>query len=283
MIARLRRLAAFLCLALAAALPARATSYSVDFTDIWWNAAESGWGLNVIQQQELLFVTLYHYGADNSPRWFVASGLAPVTPQPAGLTRFTGTLYQTAGPYYGLGSFNPASVTTTPVGTMTLSFNSPSTGTLSYTISGTSVTKDITRYGFRTQVVTGLYVGGMYAIATNCPGGTLNGPSYITGLLTVTQGAEIQGVSAVTINNVIQTGVSCVYNGQLTSLGRTGTISGGTWQCTSNGTSVNRGTFTMTGLDTQVNQFSANFIATDTYNSCTYTGRFGGMRDVVSN
>lgn len=281
MISRLRSLAAFFLFAMAAALPARATSYSIDFTDIWWNAAESGWGLNVIQQQELLFVTLYHYGSDNTPRWFVASGLAPVVPQPSGLTRFTGTLFQTAGPFYGLGAFNPASVTTTPVGTMTLSFNSAATGTLSYTVGGTTVAKEITRYAFRAPIATGDYVGGMYAIATGCPGGALNGPSYITGLMKVAQGQEVQGASSLTITVSPDTGISCVYNGSMTGQGRVATLSGGTWQCVSNGASLNRGSFSLTAIDAQANQFSANFVASDQYNSCTYNGRFGGMRDVV--
>ena len=47
----LRRLAAMALLGLAAVLPARATPYSTDYSDLWWaGPAEDGWGVNVIQQ-----------------------------------------------------------------------------------------------------------------------------------------------------------------------------------------------------------------------------------------
>ena len=49
----LRRLAATLLAFAAIALPARAGSLTVDFSDLWWNdpnGSESGWGVNVIQQ-----------------------------------------------------------------------------------------------------------------------------------------------------------------------------------------------------------------------------------------
>ena len=33
-----------------------------DITDLWWNPAESGWGMNVIQQGDTSFVTMFVYG-----------------------------------------------------------------------------------------------------------------------------------------------------------------------------------------------------------------------------
>ena len=84
----LRRLLALLALGVAFAMPARATTYSIDFTDIWWNAAESGWGINVAQRSNIIFATLFVYGPDNTARWYSAT-LVPVSPQPSGLTRFS--------------------------------------------------------------------------------------------------------------------------------------------------------------------------------------------------
>ena len=99
-----RRLAALLT-CLAASLPAAATTYSVDFTDMWYNANESGWGVNVIQQSDIIFATLFVYGADNTPRWYVTgSGL-----QGSGGSTFSGSLYSTTGPYFG-GAFNALGV-----------------------------------------------------------------------------------------------------------------------------------------------------------------------------
>lgn len=81
------------------ALPAAATTFSIDFTDLWYNApaeSEAGWGVNVIQQNEVLFATLFVYGPDGTPRWYVASRL-----DPAGENRFAGPLYTAAGTYFG--------------------------------------------------------------------------------------------------------------------------------------------------------------------------------------
>src|SRR4051812_15611783 len=111
MISAFRRCAAGFLVALGFSLPASAASTGVDFTDLWFNPAESGWGLNLIQQNNVIFATLFVYGADNSARWFVASNLQ------GGGTAFTGQLFQTTGPAFSA-AFNPAAVTTTPVGTM---------------------------------------------------------------------------------------------------------------------------------------------------------------------
>jgi hypothetical protein len=73
-----RRAAAAFAFALGCSAPAQATTFSPDFTDLWYNSAESGWGLNVIQQGNALFGTLFVYGSDNSARWFVADGMLPV-------------------------------------------------------------------------------------------------------------------------------------------------------------------------------------------------------------
>ena len=119
-----RRIAALLT-CLAASLPAAATTYSVDFTDMWFNANESGWGVNVIQQSDMIFATLFVYGADNTPRWYVTgAGL-----QGSGGSTFSGNLYSTTGPYFA-GSFNPAAVGNAVVGSMTLSFSGPYNGTI---------------------------------------------------------------------------------------------------------------------------------------------------------
>ena len=56
---RILRLAAAAFLAALAVLPAQATTYSTDYTDLWYNPNESGWGLNLIQQYQTMFGTLF--------------------------------------------------------------------------------------------------------------------------------------------------------------------------------------------------------------------------------
>jgi hypothetical protein len=98
------------CAALTCVIPpASATSFSVDNSDLWGNPAENGWGLQIVQRAEIIFVTLYLYNANNTPVWYAA------VLQPNGPTAWTGDLMQTGGPWFGTQPFNPAAVTVTRV------------------------------------------------------------------------------------------------------------------------------------------------------------------------
>ena len=51
-------------------LTASAQAAATDYTDIWYNPAENGWGVNVVQSDVSLFLTFFIYGADSKPTWF---------------------------------------------------------------------------------------------------------------------------------------------------------------------------------------------------------------------
>ncbi len=67
---------------------------AVDYTDIWFLPAESGWGANVVQSDAFLFITFFIYGADGKPTWFTGQATKDVS------GNFNGTLYATTGTYY---------------------------------------------------------------------------------------------------------------------------------------------------------------------------------------
>ena len=96
-----KHFAAFL-LALAAG-SASASTYTTDYTDLWYVPSESGWGLNLIHQEDVIFGTLFVYGPDNTPHWYVASDMryqgsgGPIT--------YTGVLYETSGTWLGTPGF----------------------------------------------------------------------------------------------------------------------------------------------------------------------------------
>lgn len=115
---------------------------ATNYQDLWWNApggSEAGWGVNVMQQGDLLFAALLVYDLDGAPLWLTAT--APKT----GPGTFTGTLYRTTGPSFATVPFNPSQVTATPVGSVSFAFADGNRGTLVYTLSGVAVTKQITR------------------------------------------------------------------------------------------------------------------------------------------
>ena len=268
-----RGLAAALC-SLGFALPASASTYSVDFTDLWFIPAESGWGINLIQQSDTIFATLFVYDAGNQPHWFVASAL-----KGSNGTTFTGQLFQTTGPVFS-GAFNPAAVTVTPVGTMTLTFTSVSTATLVYTVNGVSVTKSIQRQSFTAENLSGAYLGGLTATGSACRNGATNGPVLIFDTLTVTHaGTNVNArVDFFTANAAGQPQPAvCNFSGGYTQTGRLGNVAG-SFSCSFNGVAGNQGTFTMSQIDAQVNGFTGAFQGSDQF--CNYTGFFGGVRDV---
>jgi hypothetical protein len=113
----------------------------VDYTDLWWNPAESGWGMSIAQQGSVMFLAWYVYDSNGKPMWYVASNCAV---SGAGCT---GTLYRTTGPAFGP-VFDPTRIQVFSVGTATLSFSDADHGTLSYTVDGVPGTKSITRQLF---------------------------------------------------------------------------------------------------------------------------------------
>ena len=120
----------------------RATS--TNYQDLWWNAAESGWGLNVTHQGNTLFATLFTYDATGRDLWLVMSA-----GQRQADGSYLGDLYRTAGPAFNAVPFTPiGAADLTTVGSMRLRFTDGERGELSYTVNGTSVTKQITRQVF---------------------------------------------------------------------------------------------------------------------------------------
>lgn len=116
------------------------------YGDLWWSPAESGWGLSITHQASTLFAVWYAYGADGRPVWYVLPGGSWVSGD-----TYTGTLYRTASApsaFFGAGGFNPAAVSATAVGSMTLRFWAPGSAVMSYTVNGTSGSKSIMRQSF---------------------------------------------------------------------------------------------------------------------------------------
>lgn len=265
----LRRLAATFLLGAGFSLPASATSFSTDFTDLWWVESESGWGINLIQQREVIFATLFVYGPDNTPRWYIASGLAGST------TTFTGGLFETRGPTFTAPFTGLTGLT--QVGTMTINFTGPNNGTLVYTVNNQQVTKAITRNMFRVNELGGNYLGGMTAIASNCANPTNNGAALILNELTVQHGGGTPQLFVDFTAPLTQQNASCTFTGNYQQHGKFGLIQNGTFSCT--GGANNVGTFTMSEIHVSRNGFTSLFTGQDQF--CTYNGFFGGTRDVL--
>jgi lysyl endopeptidase len=115
-------------------------SGNIDYTDLWWNPAESGWGLNLIQHPSgIIFGVWYTYDADGKRTWFVLPSGSWTS-----ANVYTGPLYATAGPAFN-GPFDPLQVRRNLVGAATLTFSDAANGTFAYSVNGVSGVKSITR------------------------------------------------------------------------------------------------------------------------------------------
>jgi hypothetical protein len=114
-----------------------------NFTDLWWDPNESGWGINLVQHSSnIIFAVWYTYDANHNALWLHMSSGRWTSPG-----TYTGEVYQTSGPPAN-GPFDPSRVQRKVVGSATLSFTSADTGKLTFTYFGMSGSKNLTRLAY---------------------------------------------------------------------------------------------------------------------------------------
>jgi hypothetical protein len=269
MIHTLRRYLAGLVAAFGLSLPAAAaTSGTTDFSDIWGLPSEPGWGLHIIHQAGMIFATLFVYDANGQPHWFSASETA------GSGSSFSGPLYEHRGTPF-TAPYNPANRGFNQVGTISFNFNTANTGTLTYTVANVPVTKQIERFAFRNENLSGNYLGGMTA-TSSC-----GGASQLTLIFDTLQVSHSGSSVTMTVNFFNSSGTSsrCVFSGSYSQNGSLGNITG-TYSCTFGSTAGNTGNFTVSNIDAQATGFNGRFSGSDQFCS-SHSGYFGGVRDVL--
>ncbi len=117
-----------------------------NYQGLWWNSppeSESGWGINLAHQGDVIFATWFTYDAAGNGRWFA------MTATKSAEGTYGGPLVETAGPAFNSMPFDPAKVTRAPVGTGTLAFRDADSGTFTYSVKGgPQQTKYLTRHAF---------------------------------------------------------------------------------------------------------------------------------------
>jgi hypothetical protein len=77
-------------------------NWGIDRTDLWWNPAESGWGLTLAQHGNNTVAAWYTYAPSGRPLFLYMSGV-----QAQSAEAFTGLLYTTTGTPY-TATYDPA-------------------------------------------------------------------------------------------------------------------------------------------------------------------------------
>lgn len=114
---------------------------ATNFTDLWGNTGEAGWGVNVVQQDNIVFASWFTYGSDGRGIWLFGSSLTRTSGN-----IFSGDLYRSmSGPAFNTTHWGATPVVAPKAGTATLSFTSASAGTFTYTVGTATQTKNIAR------------------------------------------------------------------------------------------------------------------------------------------
>jgi hypothetical protein len=141
-------------------------------------------------------------------------------------------------------------------------------GTLTYSVDGVVVTKNLERASFAVDDYGGTYKGALYQAVTSCnnPANNGAGDDFVT--ITVVQNGQSIRVTSTGLDNF-----GFTFNGTLTPSGQFG-IATGTYATT--GGEVGNATFFE--MNVQLNTFSARFVATSTNTGCQSSGYLGGIR-----
>jgi hypothetical protein len=253
-------------LASAAALQANAGQ----FTDLWFNPQEPGWGANVVQQLETAFVTLFVYGPDGAPTWYVASD-AHVIAYAGALPVFSGTLYRTRGPWHG-GPFDPAKFNAVPVGTVSLETLSKDRLRIHYTAEGVTQVKEVVRQTWQEPLTIANYIGTFNLRQAPAGGAPPYGTLQFQADLLVHMES---GAGFMRADDAF--GRRCEYRGSYEQTGKLAKMAG-SFSCTTSASGVQggTGTFEVTDFEVTANGFSGYL---RTYSATVNQfGRFGGVQ-----
>ena len=111
---------------------------------LWWSSppgSESGWGINIVHQGNILFGTWFTYDTDGTDLWLFMDSL-----QLTGTNVYSGNVYRASGSPFGLVPYDVSRFAASPVGTATFTFTDASNGSIRWTVNGVTQTKAITRF-----------------------------------------------------------------------------------------------------------------------------------------
>ena len=240
---------------------------AAEYTDVYYDPAEDGWGVFLVQSETTQFLAFFIYGSDGTPTWYVA------ILSDDGTGRFTGTLYATTGTYFP----NPwLGKTTVAAGTATFAPSDPYHATLSYTVNGVgTVTKAVQRQTLTAYVLSGNYSGSGSGSIVNCANPNQDEPMYRSRFnLTVTQTADSAATLVFSFVDQVHNGLVCTMSGPLTHIGRLYQLTGQS-SCAASGTPAGPvQTVTIDAFHTTAHGIEGHITAID---SCTASVHFASV------
>ena len=222
---------------------------TTNYTDMWWNPAESGWGVTLNQDYNgPIFATFFVYATDGTPKWVV--GILRLD-SVSGI--YSGDLLETKdGAPLSSQNFDPNAVRNSKVGDVSFTPKDASSGALAYSYQGSSVVKQITRQPLYTPdtVFNATFLsftpgGSAYRAivearnnaqcSTSNPANTTLGTTYRIFPTAVTSNAISFNIgqcdSNAPVNTCVISSPLCMFTGSVSQIGRVLSVPG-TLSCT---------------------------------------------------
>ena len=259
-------LAAFAVSIASITLPTQA--HANNYQDLWWNPDESGWGINISHQGDVMFATWFIYGANSQPTWiFLSNAKRSGT---LGNT-FIGEIAQaiSGSPFSAVPFVPSTSANFRPVGSAKFVFSDSRTGSLEYAIDGVTVIKQITRQSISVFNLTGNYFGGLKREGSGCINAALNGSLLNQATYSVNHNIETGSLTITEIG-----GTQCNFSGNTQVFG---SIVEGSGNLTCSAENIT-GTWTMREGRPSPNAFSALLTIRPSGESCSLNATIGGLK-----
>ncbi|MEO8306048.1 MAG: hypothetical protein ABI724_18205 [Betaproteobacteria bacterium] len=247
--------------------PARGSAFSTDNSDLWLAHNEDGWGMQLVQRADIMFATVYVYSASMDPIYYTVT-LSPMGTTPEGEAIWVGDLYLSRGPWFGSPTFNSSQVSRRIVGQLTYAVKDLYASTLTYSVEGVQVSKEIYRYTLRNDDYSGSYVGAFKVVATQCFDPASDAVQVSLGTFNVVS----QSSSALRIVTNANQGFACTYDGDYQQFGQFGQ-SRGAFSCTDGRV----GDYTFYEMLVTKADFRGLMVGENTA-GCSLSGNFTGLR-----
>ena len=243
-------------------------SYANNYQDLWWNPDESGWGINISQQGDVLFATWFIYGANSQPTWIFLSNAKR---SGALGNTFIGEIAQAiSGSPFSAVPFVPSTFANfRQVGSAKFVFSDARTGSLEYAIDGVTVIKQITRQSISVFNLTGTYFGGLKRDGSGCINAALNGSLLNQATFSVSHNIATGSLTITEIG-----GTQCNFSGNTQVFG---SIVEGSGNLTCSAENIT-GTWTMREGRPSPNAFSALLTIRPSGESCSLNATIGGLK-----
>ena len=136
--------------------------FNAEVNDVWATAGESGWGLQIVEQGEIAFTTLFVNDASTRPTFFTAFMTR------SGTSAWSGDLIETKGPYFGSAGYDLQLFGARKAGTINFTKLTSGSAKLEYSVDGVSVSKTVTRELWRFVNDSGSYIATVFVVTSHC-------------------------------------------------------------------------------------------------------------------